>query len=119
MKWKGSLSSIDISSQGFSHNSKKEQKNQTLWIERTNLQAAYTVSYIFAHYDLFTFNSSEILQLIKWILGVPKSSGEGTLFSYRKLTKKFLSHEQTERLSLYFSMLFDHYSTGIILIKFR
>jgi hypothetical protein len=52
-------------------------------------------------------------------LGLSKSSGGDTFFSYRKLGKIFLFYEQIERLSLYFSMLFDNYSTGIITIKFR
>jgi hypothetical protein len=51
-------------------------------------------------------------------LGQSKSSEGGTLSFYRKL-KKILFYEQLERLSLYFSMLFDHYSTGIIIIKSR
>ncbi len=40
-------------------------------------------------------------------------------FSYRKLEKSFFFYEQIGRLSLYFSILFDHYLTNIIIIKSR
>jgi hypothetical protein len=38
-------------------------------------------------------------------------------FPYRKLEKLFFFYEQIERLSLCISMLFDHYSIGLIIIK--
>jgi hypothetical protein len=47
-----------------------------------------------------------------------KSSGGGTLFSYRKLGKVFFFYDVIEKMMLYFSVLFDHYSTNIIIIKF-
>ena len=51
-------------------------------------------------------------------LGLSKSSGEGAFFSYIKLEKMFFYYQQIERLSLYLSMLFDRYSTNVIIIKF-
>ncbi len=54
-----------------------------------------------------------------WVyLGVSKSSGSGTFFAYRKLKKNFFFHKKIERLLLYFSMLFDHYSSDIMVMKF-
>jgi hypothetical protein len=50
-------------------------------------------------------------------LGHTKSSEGGTFFSCRKLEKIFFFYEQVERLSLYLSMLFDHYSTNVMIMK--
>jgi hypothetical protein len=52
-------------------------------------------------------------------LGQSKSSERGTFFSYRKFEKNFFLYQQIERHSLYLSMLFDHYSTNAMIIKFR
>jgi hypothetical protein len=52
-------------------------------------------------------------------LGLSESSGRGTFFLKEKLGKNFLFYEQIERHSLYFSILFDQYSAGIIIIQFR
>ena len=68
-----------------------------------------------------TKNAEDILicKQFKIYLGVSKSSGAITKFPDRKVEKIFFFYEKIERLSLYFSMLFDHYSTDIIIIKFR
>jgi hypothetical protein len=50
-------------------------------------------------------------------LGVSKSSEGGTICSFRKLEKYVFSYESIERLSFYFSMLFDHHSTSTIIIE--
>jgi hypothetical protein len=51
-------------------------------------------------------------------VGHTKSSESGTSFAYKKLKKKFFFYKKIERLLLYLSMLFDHYSSNIILAKF-
>jgi hypothetical protein len=51
-------------------------------------------------------------------LGVSKSSVGGTLFSYRKLEEIFFYYGVIEQMMLYFSMLFDHTSTNIIVKNF-
>ncbi len=43
-------------------------------------------------------------------LGVPKNSGGGILFSYKRLEESFFFYEVIEKTKLYFSMLFDHTS---------
>jgi hypothetical protein len=50
-------------------------------------------------------------------LGLPKSSDGGTLFPQAEVEKRFFFYQSIERLSLYSSMLFDHYSTTIIIVK--
>jgi hypothetical protein len=52
-------------------------------------------------------------------LGQSKSSVVTILFPYRKLKEIFFFHIVIEKRMLYFSMLFDHTSTNIIIIKFR
>jgi hypothetical protein len=53
----------------------------------------------------------------KKYLGHTKSSGQPILFSYKLLRKIFFFYEKIERLLLYLSMLFDHYSIDIIIIN--
>ena len=57
--------------------------------------------------------------ILRIYLGLSKSSDGGTFFSYRKFEKLFFFHQQIERHSLYLSMLIDHYSTNVMIIKFR
>jgi hypothetical protein len=63
-------------------------------------------------------NVWEINQNQSKYLGHTKSSDSGTFFAYRKLKKNFFSYKKIERLLLYLFMLFDHYSSNIIVIKF-
>ncbi len=56
-------------------------------------------------------------QYFEIYLGHTKISEGGTFFSCRKLEKIFFFYEQVERLSLYLSMLFDHYSTNVMIMK--
>ncbi len=51
-------------------------------------------------------------------LGHTKSSGSSTYFAYEKLKIIFFLYKKIESLLPYFSMLFDHYSCNIIVIKF-
>ncbi len=59
------------------------------------------------------------MTLTKNYLGVPKSSGGGTLFSYKTVEEIFFFYRMIEKTKLYLSVLFDPYSTGIIIVKFR
>jgi hypothetical protein len=54
----------------------------------------------------------------KIYLGHTKSSGSSTFFAYRKLEIIFFLYKKIERRLLYFSMLFDRYSSNVIVIKF-
>ncbi len=65
------------------------------------------------------FDRNEAFVKAKKYLGQSKNSEPDIIFSYRPLGKIFFFYEQIERLLLYLSMLFDHYSTDIIIIKFR
>ncbi len=65
------------------------------------------------------FLSVNTVNLLYDYLGQSKSTEGGRFFSYRKLEKIFVFYQQIERHSLYLSMLFDHYSTNAMIIKFR
>jgi hypothetical protein len=52
-------------------------------------------------------------------LGQSKSSGEGIVIPYKELYETFFLYSLIEKRMLYFSMLFHHTSTNIIIIKFR
>jgi hypothetical protein len=52
-------------------------------------------------------------------LGQSKSSGEGSVVSYKKIREIFSLYNLIEKRMLYFFMLFDHTSINIIILKFR
>ena len=55
--------------------------------------------------------------IYSWELGVPKSSGGGILFSYKRLKGTFFFYGVIEKTKLYFSILFHPYPTSTIIIK--
>ncbi len=61
---------------------------------------------------------SILCELIRNTYASPKVVAVVLFFSYRKLEKISFFYTKIQRLLLYFSMLFDHYSSNIIVIKF-